>query len=82
MLVKYEIKPEVRDRLANDYTHWPPVDDQGERYSAIRGLMHNVAVQLCQACPPSRELSVALTHLEQVVFFANASIARNEPRAG
>ena len=30
------------------------------------------------SCPDSRELSLALTNLEQAVFWANASIARNE----
>jgi hypothetical protein len=28
--------------------------------------------------PVSREQSLALTHLEEVVMFANAAIARNE----
>ena len=33
---------------------------------------------LVDECPDSRELSVALTKLEEAVMWANAAIARNE----
>lgn len=36
------------------------------------------AVWLLGICPDSRELSTALTKLEEAVFWANAAIARNE----
>lgn len=51
---------------------------QSERYEAIRGKAKEFAELLVTLCPPSRELSVALTELETSVMWANASIARNE----
>ncbi len=38
-----------------------------------------MARSLDRWCPDSRELSLAITHLEEVVFWANAAIARHEP---
>ncbi len=35
--------------------------------------------ELTRACPPSRELSVAITHLETVVMWATKSVVVNDP---
>lgn len=51
---------------------------QSERYETIRAEAKKFAELLVTLCPPSRELSVALTELETSVMWANASIARNE----
>jgi hypothetical protein len=37
-------------------------------------------VKLCQLCYPGRQLSLALTALEEVRMRANASIACDDPR--
>lgn len=37
-----------------------------------------LAYMICQNTPTSREQSLALTNLEQAIFWANAAIARNE----
>lgn len=58
--------------------HHAPKDDQAARYLQIRNYAKAFAEFLDGVCPPSRELSVAMTNLEQVMFWANASIARNE----
>lgn len=65
-------------RIDNDFTYHPPQPDQVERYNNIRESSRNYAHFLVDACPPSRELSVALTNLDAVVMNANAAIARNE----
>jgi hypothetical protein len=65
-------------RLDNDFSYHPPKDDQPERYNHIREVAHDFAVIIVENTPPSREQSVALTLLEQVVMEANAAIARNE----
>lgn len=78
MPAKYTPKPETLARLETNFTHHPPHGDQGQRYGHIRGVLKEVAKELCQNCPESRELSLALTHLEEVCFWANASIARVE----
>lgn len=75
---KYPIDAKMQDRLDNDYTYHSPKDDQPERYNLIRETAHDLAVVIVENTPPSREQSVALTLLEQVVMEANAGIARNE----
>lgn len=52
-------------------------EKQLERHEIIRNLALVYARQLNELCPDSRELSLALTHLEECVMFANAAIARN-----
>ena len=57
---------------------FPDFTAQSDRYEAIRSEAKKFAELLVTLCPPSRELSVALTELETSVMWANASIARNE----
>jgi hypothetical protein len=64
--------------LENRFTFHPAKGDQPERYGAIRGMGRTLAHYLNEAVPESREKSLAITHLEEVVFWANAAIARNE----
>lgn len=78
MLNKYPLSDEQKKRLDNEYTYHAPKDDQQERYVFIREAAKYLATAYMQNVPPSRELSVALTQLEQSVFNANAGIARNE----
>jgi hypothetical protein len=75
---KYEQKSETTLDLANRFTYHAPKGDQYERYQAIRDAQAKFADLLVESCPGSRELSLALTHLEEVGFYANASIARHE----
>lgn len=64
--------------IEKTFTYHPPKDDQPDRYEAIRHEARELALTLSQYCPASRELSLALTNLEQAVMWANAAIARNE----
>jgi hypothetical protein len=64
--------------LANRFTHHPPKGDQARRYQTIRQEAHALAVLINEMAPDSREKSLAITHLEEAVMWANASIARNE----
>jgi hypothetical protein len=65
-------------RFENDFTYHAPKDGQTERYEAIRAHAKSLAIFLAESTPKSREQSLALTNLEQAVFWANAAIARNE----
>ena len=65
-------------RLENDFTYHSPMGDQPGRYEEIRNHAKAYAQYLVSSTPPSREQSLALTALEEVVFWANAAIARNE----
>lgn len=68
----------VTEDLANRFSYHAPINDQEQRYGYIRKEFLELALFLESNCPQSRELSVALTNLEQAQFWANASIARNE----
>lgn len=45
---------------------------------SIRDKAKELALVIDDCVPDSREKSVAMTNLEQVVMWANAGIARNE----
>lgn len=62
----------------NIFKYHAPKDNQPERYEKIRAKAKELAVLYLDNCPESRERSLALTNLEQSVFWANASVARNE----
>ena len=64
--------------LKNRFTYHAPFADQPKKYENIRKQIFDLAVFLDGQCPDSRELSLAITKLEEVSFWANASIARNE----
>lgn len=64
--------------LNNRFTYHAPKDNQPQRYEMIRAKANDLAFRLSEFCPSSRELSLALTKLEECAFWANASIARNE----
>ena len=78
----YTVTQEVFDRLTNNFTYHKPTESQPERYEAIRDKALELGILLATYCPASRELSVALTNLEDAVMWANASIARNEKETG
>ena len=60
------------------FTYHAPKGDQPERYQALRARAKDLATDIATLTPASREQSLALTHLETAIFFANAAIARNE----
>ncbi|GMW03816.1 MAG: hypothetical protein AMXMBFR84_49500 [Candidatus Hydrogenedentota bacterium] len=66
------------DQNSKAYKYHAPKDGQPERYTRIRDEFGKLAHLLITNCPESRELSVALTNLEQANMWANAAIARNE----
>lgn len=68
---------EVRD-LENRFTYHPPVNDQADKYNTIRNIALQFALVINQIAPKSREKSLAITHLQETVMWANAAIACNE----
>jgi ubiquinone biosynthesis protein Coq4 len=66
------------DELRNRFTYHAPQGDQAERYGEIRAKALEFAELICERTVASREQSLALTKLDEVVFFANAAIARRE----
>ena len=74
------IRPSAKQiqEIARRFTYHAPFGTQAGRYEQIRSMCGQVGQELIKLCPESRELSVALTKLDEVVFWANASIARTE----
>ena len=63
--------------LKKNFTYHPPKGDQSYKYEELREHAYGFALLICEYCPESRERSLALTKLEEVVMWANAGIARN-----
>jgi hypothetical protein len=68
----------IMEELEKRFTYHVPHKDQPERYQRIRKAALDLARLLMETCPHSRERSTAFIHLDSVVMFANASIARHE----
>lgn len=64
--------------LENRFRHHSPKPGQTQKYESIRQECLDLALYLVDQCPESRELSVSISRLEDVCFYANASIARRE----
>lgn len=60
--------------------HKPNTDEKVARHQRVREACFNAADEICQVTEPSREQSLAITKLEEAMFWANASIARPEEK--
>lgn len=74
----YQVTENFEKELENRFTYHPPTEEQVGRYSDLRRAVLDLAKQIVTNTPPSREQSIALTKLDEVMFFTSASIARNE----
>jgi len=72
--------PNFRE-LMKRFKHHAPTEDQIPRYEKLRAAGLNVANEIRIMTPESREQSLALTHLEQAIMWANAAISRREDSA-
>ena len=74
----YTPSQRVQEQLENSFTYHRPQGNQPERYERIRDEAGRMAQLIATNTPESREQSLALTRLDEVVMFANAAIARSE----
>lgn len=65
-------------RIDNDFNRRRFNADELERSEAIHELAKTLGHAIVSTSPPSREQSLALTHLEEAVMYHTAAIARNE----
>lgn len=66
------------EEINERFTYHKPFGNQQERYQTLRELARQLAHAIHVLCPDSREKSTAQTKLQEVVMWANASIAINE----
>lgn len=67
-----------RDEMNRRFTYHPPKDGDVLLYECIRHIARDFAMCVNDLCPDGREKSIAMTHLEDAVMWANASIARRQ----
>lgn len=66
------------DELANRFKyHIPKNEDVSKRLDLVRSNCYQLAKWIKDNTPPGREQALAFTHLEEVMFWANAGIARS-----
>lgn len=75
---KYTPDSRVAGQIERAFVHHEPKGDQPQRYAALRVCASQYAKAIATLTPPSREQSIALTHLEDASMWASAAIARNE----
>ena len=64
--------------LTNRFTYHPPINQaQLETYQEVRRRCLELARFIRTFSPESREQSIAITKLDEVMMWTNAAIARN-----
>lgn len=74
----YTPSDKLKVQVGVSFKYHAPLKNQPIRYETLRNIANQLAGYLISAVPESRELSLALTKLEEAVMWANAGIARNE----
>lgn len=67
-----------RSDLENRFSFHPAnTEEKKQAHETVRNTCLRVAIDLNNLLPEGREKALALTHLEEVMFWANAGVARN-----
>lgn len=64
------------DDLVKRFRFHKATEATGAQHATVRLKCFELATELNELLPESREKSLAITHLEEVMFWANAAIAR------
>jgi len=67
---------DTKSIIENNFMYHAPTGGQMEKYANLRAKAKELAFMIDEV-PSGRERSLAMTNLEQAVFWANAAIARN-----
>ncbi|MEM8610255.1 MAG: hypothetical protein AAGF92_24410 [Myxococcota bacterium] len=68
----------LEQQIDTAFTYQRPSQDGVNRITYLRGKLKDVAETIERLCPASRERSIALTKLEEVMMWANAAIVRED----
>jgi hypothetical protein len=71
----YPIAPRLLAELRSRFTYHAFNADQAERAQQLRDVGYQLALRIAKSTKPSREQSLALTHLEEALVWANKAIA-------
>lgn len=74
----YQPNQRQLDQIAQTFTFHPPKPGQADRYERIRAACGELATLFVSLAPESRELSLALTKVQEAQMLAIAAIACNE----
>lgn len=69
---------DLKERIESDLAHHAPTPAKQEKHEGVRAAAMAMAVIVVTLAPAGREQSLALTKLEEAMFWANAAIARGE----
>lgn len=72
-----EPRPIPAAEMVNRFKFHPANEDTGPKHQEVRQACFTLAEILDGLVPDGRELSTAITKLEEVMMWANAGIARN-----
>lgn len=67
----------TKEDVIHRFTYHAPTPERVLQHEQMRQEGLNLALLLLEKLPDCRERSLAMIHLEEVVFWANAAIARN-----
>lgn len=60
------------------FRYYPPTTGaRAEQHREVRAVIWRTAQFVVGTLPPGRETSLAITHLEEAMFWANAALARS-----
>jgi hypothetical protein len=65
------------ERLHSNFDHHPPDGEKAAVHEVVRAIVKSAATHLHGILPEGREKSLAMTKLEEALFWANAAVARN-----
>ena len=75
-IARRKLEQKANPMIENNFKYHSPKEGQTEKYTMLREKGKYLAYLIDELCPASREKSLAITKLEEVIMWANASIAR------
>lgn len=66
-----------KQALINRFEYHRPTDEKVILHEAVRASICGLALEFDHSLPVGREQSLAITKLEEAMFWANAAIARS-----